>query len=309
MRKHRAALAAALASAAVLAVVLPAAAQAERPVVAVLPFTGADFSENEARSIEHLVQSYVSELREFRLASVRDRDRVLGEWEYESAVSPETSRDAGALLKSDFLLAGTVAALDGQVALTLEIVKVRTGEKKSVSGLFRTLGEAALGSRSLVSQIFERASSDAAAEKADAAVSPADAEVPQDYQAAPTEAQLAGTWTGDRGVEQVRVMRGGRAVAYLSSGARMELTFAVEGPVVAFRQNSPNTEKFYHPLPFKVARDLASVARPFEWRFRLSVDGTSLRGTKTSSAARYEGEKLLEVVHGVPRDAEWTRKR
>jgi hypothetical protein len=73
------------------------------------------------------------------------------------------------------------------------------------------------------------------------------------------------------------------------------------------RQSSANTERFYHPVPYKVAVQLVSLAKPMEWNLKSAAKGAVLRGTKTSTAVRYDRDTILEVIHNTVREAEWTR--
>ncbi|HON13655.1 MAG TPA: hypothetical protein PK897_06005, partial [Treponema sp.] len=61
---------------------LPLWAQAQQPVLAVLPFSSPNDLQNEALQIEKLVQSYITELHLFRLVATADRDKILSEWEF-----------------------------------------------------------------------------------------------------------------------------------------------------------------------------------------------------------------------------------
>lgn len=284
---------------AILAPVL-AAAEDARPVVAVMPFTSAGVGEDETKTIENLVESYVSEIDDFRLVAQEDRDLVLSEWEFAvSAGTAGTAEDAGAekigsLLAADYILSGSVGAVDDSRVLTLEVVKVKTGEKRSVSALHPSLSELALDARSVVRRAFDRERSVEDSEEGEKPV-----ELSEDL--------VAGSWRGDKGIELVRILRGGKALAILSSGAKMELQYSIEGGELHLTQASANTERFYHPIPYKVAVQLVLIAQPMEWRLKPIADGSVLRGTKTTTAIRYDQEAILEVTRDSVRDAEWTR--
>ncbi|OHE69708.1 MAG: hypothetical protein A2413_20920 [Treponema sp. RIFOXYC1_FULL_61_9] len=273
----------------------PAQEAATRAVVAILPFEASGVGIDETRTIENLVQSYVSELDEFRLIAAEDRDAVLSEWEF-SAVAGMADAGAdsikiGALLSADYLLTGSVGALGDDRALTLQVIRTKNGEKRSVSVVHRSTSELALSARSLVRKIFDREG-----------VRSAEA-----FVGSIAENDLIGSWQGDKGIELVKFMRGGKAVAVLSSGARMELSYAVKDDSVRVVQTSPNTDKFYAPVPLKVATALSRIARPMEWTFRLAAGKETLRGTKTATSVSWEADRILEVVHGSTREAEWNR--
>jgi len=273
-----------------LALSLAVSAQDARPIVAVLPFEAAGADPDETRTIEGLVQSYVSELQGFRLISTADRDRVLQEQEISAALSD--SAKIGNLLSAHFLLAGSVGTIGEDRVLTIEVIKVSSGEKKSASSVHRSMSELALATRGLVQKIFAveeaRPSEDLSAEEIR------------------TE-DLVGSWRGDKGIELVKVFKGGKAIAVFSSGAQMELSYRIEGGTVRFTQTSANSIRYYSPVPYPVAKELVAAAQPMEWIFRLNADATILRGVKVSTGVRYERDRVLEILRDASRDAEWAR--
>jgi len=270
-----------------------AMAQETKPVIVVLPFTGTSVNATEVSVIENLVQSYISELNDFRLVSEADRDKVLSEWEFSSSDASKGSA-IGKLLTADYLLYGTIGTVGDNKVLTLDVVKVQTGEKLSFSSINKSMSDLALGARALVRQALNRRASDSTS-----GVS----ETPEVI----TEDKIVGSWRGDKGLELVRVYPGGVAVAILSSGAKMELTYTIQDKEIELVQSSPNTERYYHPVPYAVARQLVSLAKPMRWRFQLVSNGSVLRGTKIATALRYHGDTIDEVIQDSSREAEWTK--
>jgi TolB-like protein len=270
--------------------VAPLHAQDARLVVAVLPFQAVGVSAEETKTIENLVQSYVSELQEFRLIASADRDRILREQEFSAAVS-ESAR-IGDLLSANFLLSGNLGAISDERVLTLQVVKVLTGEKRSVSLTNRNMSELALATRSLVLRALDKADETASTEAAKQEVLVED---------------IIGSWRGDKGIELVRIFRGSKAVAVFSSGVQMELSYRIEGADLSFLQTSPNSPRYYYPVPYTVAQELAKTAQPMEWRFRLYSGAAALRGTKLSTSVTYEKDRILEIAHDASRVAEWTK--
>jgi hypothetical protein len=87
----------------------------------------------------------------------------------------------------------------------------------------------------------------------------------------------------------------------------MELAYTIADNTLFIIQNSPNTERHYHPLPYPVARILAAGAEPMRWEFLLYDNGTSLKGIWIATTARYEGERVLELIPNSAREAGWTK--
>jgi hypothetical protein len=260
-----------------------------KPVIKLMPFTSQGIGIEEARFIESLIQSYITDIGEVILyfdTSV-------------SALSPLDTAEEPVLMgmdyahPPDYILSGSINIDQDNRVLALEIQKTQTGETSLYVSVHKTTSELALKARSLVESVFT------------VPVEPADP-----YETPPetvSEAKLLGTWRGDTGVEMVRLQRNGTGIAILSSGAQMSLSCMIEGNTVRITQTSPNTERFYHPLPFPIAKELAAYAEPMVWVFSLYDNGTALRGIKTATSVRYEGNTILEILPNTVREAEWIK--
>ena len=277
----------------------PVFAQDTRPVVAILPFEATDISANEKKTIEKLVQSYITEMGDLRIVTPTDREKALTEQEFAALLNDpsqnRSSGDSGALLAANYLLYGSIGTLGEDRVLTLEVVKVKNSEKKSVSSIHKTMSDLALGVRALVLRVFEKPETAQAGTEGKAKAENL------------KEETIVGTWHGDKGIELVRIFRGGKAVAVFSSGAQMELAYKLEGDEVHFKQISPNNPRYYHPVPYAVALELVKFARPMEWSFKLAEDGSALKGSKTATAISYEGNKIKDIKKEAKREAEWTK--
>lgn len=270
---------------------LPLWAQAQQPVLAVLPFSSPKELQNEALQIEKLVQSYITELNLFRLVATADRDKILSEWEFsvnETLMNASNTRQLGTLLSADFLLQGTLGTLGSNFVMTLEVLKTKTGEKVSFSSVEPSVDMLSANLKTLLAKTFMQQNREI-------------------QKTIDSEKDILGTWRGDKGIEIVRLYPGGTGQAIFTSGARMDLKYTLENGNLVIYQVSANTERFYHPLPYKVARELVSLAKPMRWIFTDLINNTILQGKKISTAARYEADRLLEVIHDTERDAEWVR--
>jgi hypothetical protein len=121
------------------------------------------------------------------------------------------------------------------------------------------------------------------------------------------EGGVLGTWRGEPGIEMIRLLQTGRGIAIFSSGASMVLAWTINNNILTVRQISPNSERFYHPLPFVVAQRLAAEAAPMVWELRLYENGNILRGSKTSTGIRYEGNAVIELIPNEIRSTEWIK--
>jgi len=278
--------------------ILSVYAQIRQPVLAILPFSAPKELQNEGLQIEKLVQSHITELHLFRLIATNDRDRLLSEWEFsvnDSLTDVSNAQQLGNLLSADFLLQGTLGILGSSYILTLEVIKVKTGEKVSFSSIEPNLDVLSANLKTLLLKAFMQQTD---------TVQTAGAE---SQKAIRSETEILGTWRGDKGIELVRLLPGGTGQAIFTSGAKMDLRYAVKDGKLLVYQISPNTERYYHPLPYKVAHQLVSLAKPMRWIFSNLTSNMKLKGKKFSTAVRYEEEQLLEVIHDSERDAEWVR--
>jgi hypothetical protein len=246
-----------------------AGGQEHKPVIELVPFTFQDIDPEEARIIESLIRSYIS-----------DRGGVIPD------------RSAGDAVP-DYSVSGRVTQEQDNRVFVLTITRPGSGERTDYTSAHKTTGDLVLRARSLVEAAFSGESA-----------------LPAEDRAEPlAEHNILGTWQGDAGIELIHLQRNGAGTAVLSSGALMRLTYTIEGNTLKVVQNSPNTERFYHPLPYGVAKRLAAEAEPMRWEFLLFNRGTLLKGIKIATAVRYAGDTVLELLPGAARDAEWVRTR
>lgn len=260
----------------------PLAAQEKKLVVQFIPFTSQGLGTEEARIIESLVGSYFTALGGFAVSG------SAGEF---FSPGPPGESDPGR--PPDYTLSGSITLERDNRILMLEIGRPATGEVTYYTSAHKTTGELVLKIRSLIESVFAM---DAGGEELE--------EAEPEFL---TEGVITGTWRGDRGIELIRLRRGGTGTAIFSSGAQMDLNYSIDSNTLKVVQSSPNTERYYHPVPYGVAKQLVLDAEPMRWELLLYEKGASLRGIKIATAVRYEGDTILEILLHSARDAEWTR--
>jgi hypothetical protein len=255
-------------------------------VIELTPLVIEGLGPEEARFISALVQSYVADIGELLLG-------------YDP--SPEETDEAdryamtmgGEARQPDFILSGSITVDQDSRILVLKVVKAETGETVYHTSNHKTTTDLTLKVRSLVEAVFSAGLNGTF------------------HQDAPpetiTEGKILGTWRGDAGVEIVRLQRGGRGIAVLSSGAQMNLIYKMENNAVRIFQISQNTERFYHPMPFNIARELSVRAEPWQYELFLYEDGATLRGIKIFTDVVYEDTRIIKLLPGSVREAEWTK--
>jgi hypothetical protein len=261
-----------------------------KPLIRFSPFYTRGISFEEIRFVESLIQSYLSDFGEVV--------NYFG----------DVSEDSGGLFSDswtrapDYVLTGSIYLEKDARIFTLEIHNTQTGDTSRFTSTHKTSSDMVLKARSLVETAFS--SSDKAG------ILPGESGNPREEEPEIlTESVIAGTWRGESGIEMIRLQQGGRGTAFFSSGAQMSLSYTIEDNTLKVKQDSPNTERYYYPLPYGVAKQLSAGAGPMTWELLLYSGGTHLKGFRRSAEARVEGNMIVELVPDAIRDAEWTRSR
>jgi hypothetical protein len=272
----------------------------EKPFILVSPLAIEGVSADEARILESLIYSYIDNVG----VALNPSEFSEG---FDFTPNPEKGR------MPDYTFSGSITLHDDGLILTLEVGGTGTGERASLTSVYKTAGELALNARSMVEAAF-------AGRNLSVGFGP----VGETEGNAPTtagtgsegltEEDILGTWRGETGIAMVRLRRGGNGIAVFSSGAQMNLLYSIEDNALNLVQNSPNTERYYQrqgassvTIPYLVARQLAEEAEPMRWELFLYEKGTVLRGIKTASSIRYDLERILEITHGTIQKVEWIR--
>ncbi|GHU96559.1 hypothetical protein FACS189479_10120 [Spirochaetia bacterium] len=252
----------------------PLSAQETKPLIKLMPIFSQGIGTEETRLIESLVQSYLSDF---------------GEVINHTGSSP-SNPDSEPV---DFTFTGSIYLERDSAIFMLEIDKTATGENASFTMTSKSIGELVLKAHSLVETAFA-----SEAERVTLRES-----LPLDLK----ETAVLGTWQGEPGIEMIRFQRMGRGIAIFSSGAQMALSWGIEDNILKVRQTSPNAERYYHPLPYGIAQQLAAEAEPMVWELSLYNNGSTLRGFKTLTGVRYEEKIVTELIPKEIRNVEWTR--
>jgi hypothetical protein len=291
-------------------------------VVQFLPFTCSGVNIDEAGIIETLIQSYVAEIYGAEIYTARsssltrqealpdsqpaeENDKPRADASSSGAsgtVPPMSSLDvpsvAPALRPPDYIVSGKIGMKNGMRTLSITMTNAKTGEKVTKNSTHRSASEMALKARSIVEGLIPPEEKQKTVKLADA--------VPEPF----SGSNFSGVWKGGTdGFEQVRFFPGGNAMAVLSSGASMKLSYHIDNNTLEVTQTSPNYARFYHPLPLSVAQQLALHAEPMRWEFSLYDNGNVLRGIKIQTAVVYDGDKVLQYKKGSVSQTEWRRTK
>jgi hypothetical protein len=263
-------------------------AEDNKPVIKLNPFFIEGIGIEESRFIESLIQSYLSDMGEVI-------DYLDGH------LAPDSFRGTGdGILESwpripDYTVTGAIHLDRDNRIFSLELYNTKTGETHSFTSIYKTTGDLALKARSILEAAF-------------AARGPEEEKYQNAVPETMTENQIMGTWRGETGIEMIRLQRGGRGVAVFSSGIQMVLSYIIENNILRVWQISPNSERFYYPLPYDAARELSAGAEPMVWELSLYSRGTVLGGIKIATGIQLDGGRVVKLLPGGDiREVEWTR--
>ena len=290
-----------------LAVVLSRSVMAQESlrILRVAGFDGDGILPGEAVALQNLVTSYVIELKMFRVIDEGGQELALKE--AETAVQLGITKEVTPLA-ADYILSAKANKIGSIIVFTMDVTKVSSGEKKSVSDTFTSVNDLILAARRLTRGLFDKAPNTpfGVTPAPTTAATPAEKAVPTNP--TPSLSLVSGNWKGDKNVDRVTILPDGKGFAVLASGVRMTLKATIDGAAVIIAQNQPNSPDFYRPgLDLKKARIVAGTARPWRWVFALSADGGSLVGVKESSFISGNEKGVISVDNSYVRDAVWKR--
>ena len=270
------------------------AAQETKPIIRFSPLYTQNIGIEETRFIESLIQSYLSDVGE--VVNFFDSDTP------SPSLSPGETLPGSWTKTPDYVISGSLYLERDSRIFTLEIHNTLTRETIRTTTVHKTASDLALKVRSLVESAFN-----ASAQGAKAAVPAESSGAGDENPETITEGIIAGTWRGEPGIEMIRLQQGGKGVAFFSSGAQMNLSYTIENNTLKIRQNSPNMERYYYPLPYGIAKQLSAVAEPMYWELSLYSGGTHLKGVKISTGTEIEGNTLVKLIPGSTKDTLWVR--
>jgi hypothetical protein len=250
----------------------------EKPRFRLYPLVVEGISDEEAKNIEALFFSY---LEDIGFVAGQELDFETGD----SGLSfPQTPL---------YTMAGRLRQNEYSRFLDLEITDERSGERYSFSYPFKNPSELILKAHSALSRAFS-----------------VDRRVARSVGQEQIRAeQVWGTWKSGGPIRMIRLEQNGTGMVLFSSGAIMRLRYTIEDNTLVVVQDSPNDERFYHPLPRGVARELADKAEPMRWERLLVDQGMVLRGIVVFTEALYDGNTLIGINQGKIDAVEWQRSR
>ncbi|MBP5587822.1 MAG: hypothetical protein J6X37_03750 [Treponema sp.] len=117
---------------------------------------------------------------------------------------------------------------------------------------------------------------------------------------------VSGTWSGEKGITKIILMRSGRGFVIFENGASMNITVEVEKTendrkILKIKQNGNFNASFYPDIPRQKVLAFADKAMPIEWSFFLTGTST-LTGFRNSLTVDDKGNVGENRTH-----VSWTK--
>jgi hypothetical protein len=260
----------------------------DKPSVAAFSLEASDTPEIVARTVNDLVFSFVRELRDYHILDMRT----------EPLPANMNVPDG-----TDYIFYGYLVNQSDGIKLELVLRGGPFAITRKISRIYDNTNRILLESRMLVRVLFDQTV--ALPDPAENTASPitgstVESVAPETASDAPLQPvssvdSLAGSWRGEEGVEKVMILRGGRGILVLSSGASLSLDLQISGSDLLVRQKGAATPRQFIDLPDPVARQAADIAPPLEWRFMITADQKTLSGTKKTVVIKNDGKNILTM--------------
>ncbi len=255
--------------------------QQNKDIIEFYAVTSSSSDREMIKLTQNLLFSYINDLDGYTVIDKRDE---------------EFSPDSGPGEGNYAFYASIQNSPDGWMC-TLSLYSNRTGDVQTAGKAYENYSLILLELRTSVSALFDLVKAreqqqEQPVPKADPAQTK---NLPYRPAAIPSTESLAGTWKGEKNIEKIVIMRGGRGFVIFSNGASMNLDITIKNGVLYASQKGSSNASFYPDLPRQVALAVAQTAPPIEWRMELSDDSKILFGQKTTLEAVYDGDTVVST--------------
>lgn len=272
--------------------------QEQQFVIKIAKFTSDILSNEELTTLEKIVASYVAELGKFRIIDARGQEIALTEIESSLAAGNSVVPQ---LLTPHYVITLHIGKLTEKYAITIDIVKTVTGEKKTKTEVVTSLNEVLITIRPMLYSLMgiQDVSDSQSIPSQDSGYT---------FKSVISIPDIIGVWKGDKGIETVRLYGDNTGIIVLSTGKTFKVKYQIINDTLIVEQNQKNFPEMYVTQNFTLAtaRLIAQKARPQKWIFKLSDSGRLLIGIKESIYVTVSGFTVT-VDNTYIREAVWTR--
>jgi hypothetical protein len=256
------------------------------PGVAVYQLQAPELSEQTVQTVDNLVFSFIKELKTYTILDLRSQT-VPADFPKNPAI--------------DYIFFGMLKEVPEGIKLEL-VLKGREDQfTRIISKVYGNINKILLDSRLLVFNLF-----DFSVPLEGLTVSTPQNEQDTEFGYVETVDSLAGSWKGEKGLDRVMILRGGRGMAVFSSGVSVSLDFKIDNGYLLVTQKGSLQPRQFLNLPDEIARQAVQQTNPPQWRFLVSPDKKILSGTKVDAEIQYNETSIISIKYDTA-TVEWLR--
>lgn len=254
--------------------------------VAVYQLQAEAISEEAAQTVDSLVFSFVKELKAYTIFD-RRKVPIPSDFPKNSAV--------------DYIFFGTLKGVPEGIKLELVLKGRKEQFTRIISKVYGALNKVLLDSRILVLTLF-----DFSMPLEQLAGSQEENEMTHEFGYIDSIDTLAGSWKGEKGLDRVMILRGGRGMAVFSSGVSISLDLKIDHGYLCVTQKGRLEPRQFLNIPDNIALQAVEQTNPPEWRFLVSADKKILSGTKLDAQIQYDETAIVNVTYETEK-VQWSR--
>ena len=256
------------------------------PGVAVYQLQAPELSEQTVQTVDNLVFSFIKELKTYTILDLRSQT-VPADFPKNPAI--------------DYIFFGMLKEVPEGIKLEL-VLKGREDQfTRIISKVYGNINKILLDSRLLVFNLF-----DFSVPLEGLTVSTPQNEQDTEFGYVEPVDSLAGSWKGEKGLDRVMILRGGRGMAVFSSGVSVSLDFKIDNGYLLVTQKGSLQPRQFLNLPDEIARQAVQQTNPPQWRFLVSPDKKILSGTKVDAEIQYNETSIISIKYDTA-TVEWLR--
>ncbi len=242
--------------------------------VALYKIDAKDINKQTNIAINNAIFTFINELKNYKILDRRDE------------LFPKNKKAQNDIFdKYDYVFTGKLLGLKDGIKLELILIDSSNDVTRTIHKVYRNSNLILLDSRVLVSSLFDMSLNLVSSDKG--LKNKIAEKIDKEFLPITDLANLSGTWKGDKGVERIEIMRGGRAMAVLSSGVLIRLSISIDAGYLYVKQLSAPLARQFMGLPDAVAKKTARLGKTPTWRLKISQDNKTLSGIKTD----------IQVIH------------
>lgn len=256
------------------------------PTVGVFKIESKNITEQTTTAISNALFSFVKELRKYDIVDMRS--------------TPVSETDAQ--MRFDYVFAGKIIGLENGIQLELMLKNSSDKITRRISKIYQSVNLILLDSRVLVSDIFDKSVNLSEMYNFESPVSPNNQDEVLEVKNIDV---LSGSWHGEEGIERIEIMRGGRAIAVLSSGISLFLQMKINDGYLIITQSGTPLPRQFQNLPDQIAKKAAEMGKTPSWKFLVSSNNKILVGEKNDIEVVYQGDTIS--INEVVKKVRWSK--